>query len=92
MSLSARWDCMNTKRSRTLQTTEYSVSFLCVARLLSPPIQTHLVGVVTVTSCQFTPSQGFKPIVLNADSQKAGTVGGLHNASLSSPALGAIFM
>lgn len=76
----------------TVEHSVYSMHFLCMTWTCSPHILTHLAGVVTMTFCQFTPSQGFKPIVWDPDSQKAGTVGGLHNTSLSSLASGTIFV
>lgn len=87
--LSARWDCLDIEHSTAAQTRVYTSSFLCEAL---PPSIRHTLLVQSLTFCQFTPSQGFKPIVLNPDSQKAGTVGGLHNTSLSSPPIGAWFV
>lgn len=90
---SARWDCMNTGMRTALQNTGIRANLYICPWVLSPPIQTHLTGVATtLTFCHFTPSRGFKPIVLNPDSQKTGTVGGLHNTSLSSLGSEAIFI
>lgn len=85
--ISATWDGMDTEYNTVSKNTEYTLS---ISGVLSPTIWTHLAGVVTMTFCQFIPSQGFKPIV--PDSQKAGTVGGIHNTSLSSLALKAMIL
>lgn len=84
---STRWDSMDTEHSTAQQSTDCTTYLSRVCPEYSPPIQTHLAGVVAMTFCQFTPSKCFKPTVLNPDSLKAETVGGVYNTSLISTAI-----
>lgn len=50
----------------------------------TPLIQTHVTSVVLGPLVGSRPHEVCRPIVLNTDTQKAGTVGGQHNTFLSS--------